>query len=382
MRTLRFRRRRSGNVLVLALFMMIGMMGVIALAVDIGYLKVVNTEIQRSADSAAIAAANRLIEEQRLPGQSEPSYSQTRATAGQYAGLNKVALAEPALAVDDVSLGYMAYPFGLTSQLVTQSAPLVNGVRVRIRRTQEQNGEVSLFVARALGFHNQSMEGKATAAFVASFRGFRSPTPTGNVMFLPFALDEETWVNLTVSGTDNWRYDPLTGHVSLGADQIREVNLYPQGTGAPGNRGTVDIGSPNNSTCDIKRQIVNGISPADLAFLGGKIELGPDGTLPLHADTGVSAGFKAELESIIGQTRMIPIFRGPVSGNGNNAIYTIVGFAGVRVLDVKLTGNPNEKHVFVQPAYVKAPGAIPSTTNTSQFIYSPVCLVHDGGQGQ
>ncbi len=69
--------------------------------------------------------------------------------------------------------------------------------------------------------------------------------------------------SLAGGGTDNCRNDPLTGHVSQGADQIREVNLYPQGCGVPGNRGTVDIGSNNNSTADIARQIVEGVSEAD-----------------------------------------------------------------------------------------------------------------------
>ena len=54
-------------------------------------------------------------------------------------------------------------------------------------------------------------------------------------------------------------------------------------------------------------------------------------------DTGISAGVKDELASIIGQTRIIPVFSS-VSGNGNNATYVIVRWVGVRVMAVKLTG--------------------------------------------
>ncbi len=94
--------------------------------------------------------------------------------------------------------------------------------------------------------------------------------------------------------------------------------MFPQGTGSPGNRGTVDIGSSNNSTADIARQIVHGISPSDFAQLGGKLEFDDSGKLYLNGDTGISAGVKDELASIMGQPRIIPIFS-TVSGNGNNA---------------------------------------------------------------
>ena len=49
--------RRSGNILVLTAFMMVAVMAMVAFALDVGYLKVVRTQLQRSAESAALAAA-------------------------------------------------------------------------------------------------------------------------------------------------------------------------------------------------------------------------------------------------------------------------------------------------------------------------------------
>jgi len=85
---------------------------------------------------------------------------------------------------------------------------------------------------------------------------------------------------------------------------------------------------------------------------------------------------KDELASIAGQPRIIPLFSN-VSGPGNNAQYTITGFAGIRILDVKLTGKMSSKRVIVQPARVQLYGGIPASddTPTSYFIYSPVWLV-------
>jgi hypothetical protein len=136
----------------------------------------------------------------------------------------------------------------------------------------------------------------------------------------------------------------------------------------------VDIGSSNNSTADVARQIVDGISAADLSHLGGTLQF-TNGTLHLNGDTGISAGVKDELASIIGKPRIIPIFSSVV-GPGNNSDYTIVKFVGVRVLDVKLTGSMSSKRVTIQPCNVVMKGGIYQPgSNQTQFVHSPVWLV-------
>jgi hypothetical protein len=233
---------------------------------------------------------------------------------------------------------------------------------------------VSLFFAKALGNDQVALEAQATAALVSSFIGFEAPADGSNLNILPFALDEDTWDGLTTYGSDSWRYDPSTKTVTAGCDNIKEVNLYPQGTGCPGNRGTVDIGSSNNSTADIARQILYGITPSDLSYLGDRLSFNDDGILHLNGDTGISAGVKDELASIIGKPRIIPIFRSVV-GPGNNSDYSICKFVGVRILDVKLTGSMSSKRVIIQPCNVVAKGGIyQQNATSSQYIYSPVWL--------
>ena len=152
--------------------------------------------------------------------------------------------------------------------------------------------------------------------------------------------------------------------------------LYPQGTGSPGNRGTVDFGNTNNATPDLQRQILYGLNAADLAYHGGSISFDANGELILNGDTGISAAIKSSLEQIKGQPRMIPIFDS-VSGNGNNAYYTITGFTGIRILNVKLTGAMKSKQVIVQPAAIQTRGGIKDDdgSNRTTLIYSPVVLV-------
>ena len=87
------RQRREGTVLALTVFMLVGMFAVLAFAVDLGYLSVVRTELQRTADAAAIAAAWDLVDEDALTGEDCEWYTQyeVRQRACQYAALNKVA---------------------------------------------------------------------------------------------------------------------------------------------------------------------------------------------------------------------------------------------------------------------------------------------------
>ena len=87
-----------------------------------------------------------------------------------------------------------------------------------------------------------------------------------------------------------------------------------------------------------------------------------------------NAAWQAELDAIKGQPRCIPIFR-EVTGNGNNATYTIVKFVGIRIMAVKLTGSMSNKKVTIQPADVQCPGMIPGTgTSKADFVYSGVWL--------
>lgn len=153
--------------------------------------------------------------------------------------------------------------------------------------------------------------------------------------------------------TDEYQWDSVNGILTQDAsDGIPEINIYPDlNSGlAPGNRGTVDIGHPGNSTADLKRQIVHGINAYDMSFFpNNKLQFDSNGALYLNGDTGISAGIESSLQQIVGQVRAIPIFIS-VTGNGNNATYTVVKFVGVRIMGCTLSGGPSNRHLTVQPA--------------------------------
>ena len=382
MRSLRKRRRRSGAILVLTAVMMVVMFAMLVVAVDVGYVALIRTQLQSSADAAALAATWELYDSRTLTtplASPELVQADVLTPARYYASENPVGQVQPELADADIELGRLDVTAGPNAQLYTPDAfgdLTYNAVRVSVRRTADINGEIPSFFARVVGVDSSSGGAEATAAFVDNLSGFGPLPPGENLMILPFAMDKQTWdVLMDGNAGDDWTWNADQG-ITSGSDGVLEVNLFPQGANSPGNRGTVDIGASNNSTADLARQIVEGVNTTDLDHIGGKLELGPDGTLVLNGDTGISAGMKDELASIRGQPRIIPLFDS-VSGNGNNATYTIVGFAGVRVMDVKLTGKMSGKRVIVQPARVQVYGGIPASGSTpiSNFIYSPVRLV-------
>jgi hypothetical protein len=240
-----------------------------------------------------------------------------------------------------------------------------------------QNGEMPLFFAPILGVTSSAVQAEATAAFVPVMRGFKPPQGgEPNIPMLPFALDVNRWEDLMRgNGSDDFTWDASDGEITPGRDGVREVRLFPNDTGAPGNSGIVDIGGDKTHAPDLKRQITDGLSPEDLAYHGGELSLDSRGELTLSGNPGLKIGIvDPPLQSIVGQPRIIPLYR-EVARQGQNAQYTIVAFAGVRVVDVALKGG--DKRVMVQPAPVILHGGIADQTGGefSYFIYSPVCLV-------
>ncbi|MCO6439266.1 MAG: hypothetical protein J5J06_19415 [Phycisphaerae bacterium] len=375
--------RRRGAAGVFVAVCMVTLLAFAAFTVDIGLLYRGRAEAQNAADAAAIAGALQLLDRDKLAGAphmtEEIAHAETEAAS--FAARNHVVNVSPLLGESDVRVGYLFNPLNLNEAISFGDPSQFNSVEVRVRRDSSVNGPISLFFAPVLGRLTGDVTATATATFKDGVVGWRVDPTTGNAGLLPLALRVEVWLDLlngTFNTGDNFSHDAEAETVAAGGDGIFELNLYPGSGGTqlpPGNFGTVDIGSPNNSTSDLSRQIRTGANEADLAWFGGEFKLGPDGYVMVNGDTGLSAGIKDDLSSIIGQPRAIPLFD-QVSGNGNNSQFRVVGFAGIVILDVKLTGPMSKKQVVIQPAFVVDDAAITAPgSGSSYFVYQPVTLV-------
>ncbi len=368
-----------GTIVVAVAAFLVAMVALAAFVVDVGHWYAVRGQMQNSADAAAIAGAQRLVSDELVAANA--NYSQlleaAREAARTFARYNHVELSGPELHPADITFGHVADPSDPESFAPTDDPAFINAVRVRVRKANGWNNPAASFFSKIWGCLGLSMSVQATAVTSSSVEGFRVNDAIGSAKLVPFALKLSEW-NALVNGqgSDDWSWDADDQRAYYGtADGIREISLYPLENVCSGNFGTVDIGNPNNSTSDLRRQIRYGVTEEDLEYFGGEFALGPDGTLTVNGDTCVSTSVRFDLEEIIGQPRVVPLYS-QVSGRGNNATYTIVGFAGVRIMGVQLTGPLSKRRVVVQPAVVVDQSAIiGETPSQSRYVFSVVRLV-------
>jgi Flp pilus assembly protein TadG len=355
----RIPKTRRGATLVLFTLMLVVIIALMAFAVDVGYICLVRTELQRAADAGALAGANALY---NIPNSLEsstytinPATSSARTMAQlavqlNSAGPRKASSETDKLFVDlntvndtsgDIVLGRLIDPSDFAEQL-TPDAVNPNSVQVSVvMNASNANGSLSLFFAPVLG--QQSSDLRMTAVASAEY-------PT----LLPIIVDENQWNTLDSGGFgDNYRFSD--DNVTMGADGNPEIIIFPGdwdgGDLPPGNFGLVDIG-PDNGASAIRRQIDLGPSTSDMAYHGGTLSAGD----LLSGQTGMESTIDTAFlggtadgrtyDGIIGETRYIPLYS-EVSGNGTNASFTVSKFVVVRVMAVQLSSNP--KSIVVQP---------------------------------
>jgi hypothetical protein len=361
----------------------------LALAIDVGYIVTVRTEAQRCADAAALAGAWELLGEDRLRQDYNLVFTHARQKAADIAALNKIGTTRsPVLDKNlynsdhdgDILLGRLNSPWNRSEALSFTDPTAYNALQVTVRCTADRNQQPPLFFGRFVGRRFFDMEATATAVYSDSIRGFTAPVDGKNPSLLPFAVDIEDWniQILNAGGDDQWSFDG--GVITSLSDGIPEMKLYPskmndnyEDTTGAGNWGTIDIGLNNNSADDVARQILEGPNATDLEKYDGRFELDEiTGTLDVDGDTGISTKIKDPLAKIKGKPRTLPLFQ-KLTLNGDNATYTLVGFVGIRILDLKMTGN--NRYVLIQPAYVSDPTAISGNgPGNSYFVGQPVHL--------
>ncbi len=324
------RYERRGTILVLVALISVPLIGIVAFAVDYGHLMKVRCDLQRYADCAALAAVQDLVP-------NETGYQDlaaVRTTARSYVTQN---LGAGFTVLDsDIEMGRFD-PTTIYSQVTLLNSGIFDTVRVKLRRDSSANSKVPLFFAKVFGIDDSDVVASGTAVLQKG----RYILPGADV--LPFAVSKNEWNSLS----------PGDELVVYGDGRVEDGS----GGTVPGNWGTLDIGSTNNSTSDLGNQIVNGLEQADLSALNS------DGRIPtdeyidaqsstwMQADPGISAGMKGYVRQVHGQTRIIPLYEAMSVSGGDNLEYKITQWGVVKVIDSSWNGAQNIS-VKVQKAYV------------------------------
>jgi len=168
------RKREKGSALIILALSLLVLMGLAALAVDLGAVYAARTQLQAGADAAALAAVQELRNGQ--------AYS----TAAQYAGLNSVMNTPITLGESDVITGYFDFS---TGEFTPDGEP-ENAVKVSARRTDDSpDGPLELFFGRVIGLDSVALEAESVAAVDGRVTGVDPPAGPGEYDLLPFAVD-------------------------------------------------------------------------------------------------------------------------------------------------------------------------------------------------
>jgi len=180
------RRDESGQILVLVVFAAVFLIGMAALAVDIGHGLVVRNELQNAADASSLAGAGNLF----IPSPG-PNWARAEGAASGSIAWNKSD--GQSLVNGQVQSGVWNLsqsPAGLQSQGTPLNAQNVPAVRVQVGRAPGQNGgSVPTFFARIFGMNSFPVQAQAVA--VVSNPGF---VPPGTGM-MPMAINSAMAAN-------------------------------------------------------------------------------------------------------------------------------------------------------------------------------------------
>lgn len=329
-------RNRQGTIATLMSVMILPLLMLLALSVDYGFLCLVKTDLQRSADHAVLAAARELVPDDW--GQQDVDAVKTMVRYAIEQNLGD----EFAIDDDDIEIGRYD-PTTIYSGLQILDTGTFDTVRITLRRDDIDNQSISLFFARLFNRDRASVWVSATAVLQRA----RYLGPGANV--LPIGVDVQAWDTLSIGD-----------EMSVYGDGRVENH---QGQTIPGNWGTIDIGDDSNSTAALRKQIVDGLSQDDLDALhdDGIIEsadyIDTTQEVSLKGDPGFSAGIKHAMWEVEGQTRIVPIFD-HVSGNGNNTSYDIVKWAAVRMVDFRFAGSKNS-YVEIRKSFLYDQAMLP-----------------------
>jgi hypothetical protein len=311
-------RHRRGTMAVLGGIMLTALLGMVAFAVDYGYLVKTHADMQRAADVAVLAATQELIP----AADGTQDLGAVRAAVRRYVASN---LDNPSFQVPDADIEIGRYnPDTIYSNLTLLNSGTYDTVRITLRRDGNVNPLVSFFFAKILGTDATAVTAMATAILQ------KASKIVPGIEVLPFAVPATAWDSKALG--EDWNI--------YGNGQIKDAN----GANIPGNWGTVDLGHENNSTSDISAQIANGLRQTDLNKLYDNGRIGDlthiDASEPmwLSADTGMSSGIRSAVEQVHGRKFAIPIY-GPVSGGGNTTEFEIIGWGMIELVTSDWNGN-------------------------------------------
>jgi Flp pilus assembly protein TadG len=376
---------RQGAIAPLAGFLLIVLVGMVAFAVDIGWIVAARTELQSAADAAALAGADPLMDyyvQYETAGLNSVTaltrstiisnaMAASRTKAKSFASSNSAGSVSNLTLMDsDIEFGYTD-PTGAYT-VYSSGQPFPNTIKVTLRRDSNANGALGLFFAPAIGDSSTNLKATASAVITAgTLSNFTIPPG-----MLPATYDVNRWKQFVSTGQQP------DGTINISTyDQQPQLQVYPSIQDV-GNFGQLSLNDSHVGDSYEEGWMANGMSSSDLSALqsANLIPLSehPANTWDWTGDTGFKSSLvqtvnQYNVSSYPNQTYLLPLFTPYNSSStnyqagvsqGSSYMYDIVQFVGIKIMP----GGGNSQ-IIVQPAAVIPPGAVftsVSTVDTSQ----------------
>jgi Flp pilus assembly protein TadG len=313
-------RNERGVTAVLVSIMLLALLGMAALAIDVGHALVARNELQNAGDAAALAGARALGQiYQAMPNISLTGYTLTGGEVTTIVNAAMAAAASNAAAgvtitvnAGDIAIGQ----WNPVARTLTPSLVLPRAVRVITRRDGLANGPVSTFLARVIGRTTVNVNAVATAELTSV--GAVAPGD----MDAPFAIAQFFF--------------------SAGNSCGSTIQFSPS---IPGNPQTCagwtsyDQGPFNNNTLV---QQVNGMANGSYEAPAGaagetSIETG-NGNLGNPAWTALTNLWQTQVANNGAWNALVPVYAG--SDCSPSGAQLVTGFASMRITYVGGPGDP------------------------------------------
>jgi hypothetical protein len=338
-------RRQQGSIVVLFGGLVLVLTGFAVLAIDVGRIYIVRSELQNVADASALAGANCLTRNSSavsttdcLPALS-PSLNWDRAVAKAQAQLSQNQADNRSISSSDaghvIDVGYWDLlnkrPAGgtlPTSALSTSFSPLGSydkpAIRVKVSKATGQNGGPVLMLTRLM-YGGSDVPMSATSVAVISSP---SQVPAGNL--IPMAINKclfDTYWNTSTNA-------PYTATATT-------LNGVSQVVGQP---WIFRIGSAYHyGSCDSGQWTSFGVDNNSASYIKGLISTGNVTSLSIGDATYIQSGTKtSNFNDLLSQYPMpagadvfVPVVNYPAGLDGVKTSIPIVAFALFHITDIK-----------------------------------------------
>lgn len=344
---------RRGAIAVMMALVLLVVMGFAALVIDMGYARLVQAQLQATADAAAMAGAARL-------DQTADGLTDARDTAVAVAALNKVRGSAVTLDGNSGNLSGGGVVTGIwdgTTFTPSLEAEDVNAVQVNLA-----DDSMTAMFSR-VAWDNETLQAAATST---ALQGLEL-SAGGVSWYLPFGIADcqfETWegeelvdmtFRLNPDGADNtgWTAIGATPSAAWASDHLEASLICMQDWYATGEVSSeCPTGEASTTASTSNGEIADGLHTIDQLIESSNIPWDSSvwGTLPAQ-----------NLKSSIAKPKYGNVIFGPFpvidasddycssAGGKWNESFEVVGFVWGAIYDVKTTGSPKNIWVRIDP---------------------------------